>query len=648
MIRNNCNMDNIKLNEWYAPDNFQELPDTITLYHGTDYDGLTNIIESGVIDAKSGKRSGETKGMNWFFTEYRDNYSRGFMFSIDIDKNEVNKTNNGFKYMNNSTIANYESISIVDHNFKILEAFDLTIDSLNNLWNKCSQQTNNDVYETYCLFVEKLSNFNFVQSQDLYITLDDSITIQLLKQFMGNNVPKELGLIESINNESPDRTIINDITNKWDSEDAIAFVVNADITEAFIGEWMHSDIIYDEIYGDSENDIDTMIKMWGRNNSFHGRLWTKSKIMSFWKQPSPHQLDEIIKLLENKYNLFSENINLYDFKIEISNNEFTPIVDYIKQNETKENNFDMNILHLMNGEEKSKTPQMQTYLKDRRRNYTKKLGKPNNNREVSPAEYNYYKNYNMGESVSLNEIDSSDINLKSFKVKEELHPRIWINDKLNSRVRLRLLDIADDFIDTLAVNWVKPKDIVFTGSLANYNWSKYSDIDLHVIIDYKDVYDKTEFVEDYFNSKKEMWTNEHPKLKIYGFPIEMYVEDYNAESVSSGVYSLYKNKWLKKPINFQDAKLNEKYIKKYAAKIMTQIDNIEKEQKSTNDVHKIEKCNEKLQILFDKIKRIRKESLSKQGEMSSGNIIFKILRRTNYIDKIWNLINSAYDKVNSI
>ena len=34
--------------------------------------------------------------------------------------------------------------------------------------------------------------------------------------------------------------------------------------------------------------------------------------------------------------------------------------------------------------------------------------------------------------------------------------------------------------------------------------------------------------------------------------------------------------------------------------------------------------------------------------MSSGNIIFKILRRTKYIDKIWELINTSYDKINSI
>ena len=40
--------------------------------------------------------------------------------------------------------------------------------------------------------------------------------------------------------------------------------------------------------------------------------------------------------------------------------------------------------------------------------------------------------------------------------------------------------------------------------------------------------------------------------------------------------------------------------------------------------------------------------MNKGGEMSSGNIIFKILRRTKYIDKIWELINTSYDKINSI
>lgn len=435
------------INEWHYPDNFESLPDKITLYHGTDYYGLENILWEGIIDARRGTSTGETRGMNWFFVSYRDNYSRGFIYSIDIDKNEINKTADGFNYMNNNEIANYEPISINNRNFTIHEAFGYKIEDLKNvMWKKCLQQTNNDIYEAIYLWVDKFSNLPSTQEYD--ITINNDIIQQILKQFIGETELRNQGIIENIEH--------------------------------------------------------------------------------------------------------------------------------------------------------------------------------------------------------INEVSSSDINLSSFKLKTELHPKLWVNNKLNSRVRLRLLDITDDFIDTLSVDWVKPKDVIFTGSLANYNWSKYSDIDIHIILDYNKIYKKPEFVEDYFNAKKEIWLNEHPNLKIYGFPVEMYVEDSNSDNSSSGVYSLYKNKWIKEPGDFQNAKLNEKYIKNYASKIMTQIDTLEKKQKNETDEYKIELLQKKLKSIFDKLKKLRKESLSKQGEMGSGNIIYKILRRSKYIDKIWDLINTSYDKINSI
>lgn len=248
----------------------------------------------------------------------------------------------------------------------------------------------------------------------------------------------------------------------------------------------------------------------------------------------------------------------------------------------------------------------------------------------------------------LNEVEASDISLKSFEIQDELNPKFWINNKLNSRIRLKLLDLADEFIDTLAVDWVKPEDIVLTGSIANYNWSKYSDVDVHILIDYKKVWKKTEFVQDYFDSKKELWTQEHGELRIYGFPVEMYVEDTNADNPSSGVYSLNENKWLKEPNDFQDAELNENYIKRISAKIMTAIDNIEDKIKEEKDNHKLETSSEKLKKLFDKLHKQRQESLGKHGEMSTYNIIWKVLRRSGYLDKIWDIINNVYNKVNSI
>ena len=259
------------------------------------------------------------------------------------------------------------------------------------------------------------------------------------------------------------------------------------------------------------------------------------------------------------------------------------------------------------------------------------------------------------ESINrINEVNSSQLSLQSFDIQESLHPKMWIEEKdgeyrLNSKVRLRLLDIADDFIDGLSVSWIKPKDIIFTGSLANYNWSKYSDIDIHILYDFKKIYKNSDFVDDYFKAKKEVWLKNHKQLKVYGYPIEISVEDCNEKNPSSGRYSLEQNKWITEPTDFQDATLNKNYIKDYSAKVMTEIDKLEKSIKSETDRHKIEVMANKVEKIFTKLKNLRSEGLeSKKKEMSSGNVIYKLVRRMKYIDKIWSLVNYAYDKVNTI
>lgn len=250
----------------------------------------------------------------------------------------------------------------------------------------------------------------------------------------------------------------------------------------------------------------------------------------------------------------------------------------------------------------------------------------------------------------INGIFNKEINFSSFKVKDKLNPKFWPNGKLNSRVRLKLMDITDDFINELSINWVKPIDVILTGSIANYNWSRYSDVDIHILIDFKQVYSKSsEFVDDYFKAKKENWLSEHNNLKIYGYPIEISVEDSNVKNNSSGRYSLYKNKWIVEPNDFQDVDLNKDYIKNRAVSIMSQIDDIEKSMKTETDTYKYEEYGNKAQRIFDKLKKMRTEGLaSTKKEMSSGNIIYKIIRRSGYLDKIWDIINSSYDKANSI
>ena len=79
--------------------------------------------------------------------------------------------------------------------------------------------------------------------------------------------------------------------------------------------------------------------------------------------------------------------------------------------------------------------------------------------------------------------------LSSFKQQDTLNKEIWQNanspqkSKMNPKVRERLLEIAYEYQEFLDVD-VVVSDIQMTGSLTNYNWSEYSDVDLHLIVDF--------------------------------------------------------------------------------------------------------------------------------------------------------------------
>ena len=254
--------------------------------------------------------------------------------------------------------------------------------------------------------------------------------------------------------------------------------------------------------------------------------------------------------------------------------------------------------------------------------------------------------------LSSNQItnETADIDFSSFTPQQELNPKIWPNGKINSRVRLKLLDIADDFFKTLKIGWLKPIDILLTGSMANYNWSKYSDFDLHLLLDFSDVDENADFVHEYFTAKKKLWNEEHENLMIYGFPVEVYVQDINENLISNGIYSLYKNKWIIEPSkdNLQSLGQDKETIKSKAIETIKKIDALYNATFDINHGSDGEKLLAQIQKLITIIKGIRKQSLTKGGEMAAGNIFFKILRRTGYIEKLFNAKTLAYDRKESI
>lgn len=141
----------------------------------------------------------------------------------------------------------------------------------------------------------------------------------------------------------------------------------------------------------------------------------------------------------------------------------------------------------------------------------------------------------------------SDV-LNSFKTKSELNQDIWKDNKLNPKVRTKLLKIAKDFFDSLDLpENVKMVDVIFTGSLANYNWSKFSDIDLHIVLDFKDINGDQKFKEDFFYAYKSLWNQDHD-ITVYGYPVELYAQDRTAKlTASASVYSVKNDKWIIEP-----------------------------------------------------------------------------------------------------
>jgi len=224
--------------------------------------------------------------------------------------------------------------------------------------------------------------------------------------------------------------------------------------------------------------------------------------------------------------------------------------------------------------------------------------------------------------------------LFDLSIKKELNQSIWDGEKLNMLVRERLLKIADDFIKDLEiVERDEVEDIRLTGSLANYNYTSYSDIDLHVIVDFQKLSADAKFIESFFKNKRTIWNEQHD-ITIKGFDVELYVEDDNKEHHSTGIYSVLNDQWFKKPKPTKK-KIDKKAVLKKAKDITGRFKDLVEEGGTESTYRK----------LFKKIIDMRKAGLEKEGEYSVENLAFKILRRAGVIKKIVDTFKDLHDRL---
>lgn len=231
----------------------------------------------------------------------------------------------------------------------------------------------------------------------------------------------------------------------------------------------------------------------------------------------------------------------------------------------------------------------------------------------------------------------------SFGTKETLNPKIWNdvdtdNPVLKSNIRIALLEIAGEFMDYLGEN-LFIEDVRFTGSLANFNWSEFSDIDLHLYVDFSQFDPKDrEVYKELFQLKKTLFNSTH-NITVKGYEVELYAEDVNETHFSTGVYSVLFDEWIHKPEK-ENVSIDKEFLKMKVANVMEKIDNL------MDDVadDELDVALGKIEKFKEKLKKYRSSGLEKDGEFSYENLVFKFLRRNQYIDKLYDFKNKLMDK----
>lgn len=233
--------------------------------------------------------------------------------------------------------------------------------------------------------------------------------------------------------------------------------------------------------------------------------------------------------------------------------------------------------------------------------------------------------------------------IQSFYSKDSLSPDIFEQTgdgyTMIEPIRDKLLAISDKFIDFLGVDFFV-HDVVLTGSLANYNWSEYSDIDLHIIVDYEESGHNPALLKEFFDSKRNSWNLAHD-IKIKNYEVEIYVQDIKEKHVSSGVYSVLNNNWIIEPQKGKE-NIDDKNILEKGEIYATLIDHLVSAKERGIDVTNY------IDEVKRKLKRFRQSGLDKGGEYSYENLTFKLLRRNGYIEKLIELKKKTIDSKLSV
>lgn len=218
---------------------------------------------------------------------------------------------------------------------------------------------------------------------------------------------------------------------------------------------------------------------------------------------------------------------------------------------------------------------------------------------------------------------------------EDLNVKFWDGLTLRTEVREKLLEIGYIWAEFAKIPPNAIQDIILVGGNANYNYTEYSDLDLHLVVDKDEIAAcQTDFLDDFLRDKKRLWALTHD-VTLYGQPVELYAQDINDPTpINQGTYSVLNQRWIQEPrkqyVDFTDPLLKQK-----VRDMMERIDDLIDTQ--ADDITVLNKLKEK-------IRTMRGSAIQRGGEFALENLVFKELRNRGYLDKLSKYIRTIEDK----
>ena len=241
---------------------------------------------------------------------------------------------------------------------------------------------------------------------------------------------------------------------------------------------------------------------------------------------------------------------------------------------------------------------------------------------------------------NLQEIIDDGIDFSSLEAKEELSTALWQGGELKEEMLHRLSQLANDFMTHLNLD-VNLQDVLLVGSMAGYNHSKYSDIDLHLVLDFSEISSDKDLLRKYFMLAKSKW-NRSRSVMLSGHDVEIYVEDVDDERIPSATYSIKRDEWISQPSK-EDLTIDYEGVTKKVNEKMSEVDELQ----SLYEDGEYKQAYEFGKDLRSKLRNFRQAGLDNDGEFSNENLTFKVLRRSGVFDRMNEYVKKAYIEMRS-